>query len=79
MIVTDKKPIIQVSLDVTTIEEAMELSHAAVKAGVDWLEADSVLGPWQWVGALLLVGAILWISTRGVEANAHSEESGVRT
>jgi drug/metabolite transporter (DMT)-like permease len=46
---------------------------------LDYLVNDSVLGPWQWVGALLLVGAILWISTRGVEANAHSEELGVRS
>ena len=38
-----KKPIIQVSLDVTTIEEAMELAHAAMRAGVDWLEAGTPL------------------------------------
>jgi 3-hexulose-6-phosphate synthase/6-phospho-3-hexuloisomerase len=37
------KPIIQVSLDVTSIEEAMELAHAAVRAGVDWLEAGTPL------------------------------------
>jgi 3-hexulose-6-phosphate synthase/6-phospho-3-hexuloisomerase len=37
------KPIIQVSLDVTSIEEALELSHAAVAAGVDWLEAGTPL------------------------------------
>ncbi len=36
-------PIIQISLDVTTIEEAMELAHAAVRAGVDWLEAGTPL------------------------------------
>ena len=35
--------IIQVSLDVTTLEEAMELAHAAVRAGVDWLEAGTPL------------------------------------
>ena len=35
--------IIQVSLDVTTIEEAMDLAHAAVRAGVDWLEAGTPL------------------------------------
>ena len=37
------KPIIQVSLDVTTIDEALELAHAAVAAGVDWLEAGTPL------------------------------------
>ena len=37
------QPIIQISLDVTTIDEAMELAHAAVRAGVDWLEAGTPL------------------------------------
>lgn len=37
------KPIIQVSIDVTTLDEAMELAHAAVRAGVDWLEAGTPL------------------------------------
>ncbi len=36
-------PIIQVSIDVTSIDEAMELAHAAVNAGVDWLEAGTPL------------------------------------
>ncbi len=35
--------IIQVSLDVTTLDEAMDLAHAAVRAGVDWLEAGTPL------------------------------------
>lgn len=38
-----KNGIIQISLDVTTIEEAMDLAHAAVRAGVDWLEAGTPL------------------------------------
>src|SRR5438128_10428808 len=38
-----KKPIIQISLDVTTIDEALALAHGAVKAGVDWLEAGTPL------------------------------------
>jgi 3-hexulose-6-phosphate synthase/6-phospho-3-hexuloisomerase len=36
-------PIIQVSLDVTTVEEALELAHAAMRAGVNWLEAGTPL------------------------------------
>jgi 3-hexulose-6-phosphate synthase len=36
-------PIIQISLDVTTIGEALELAQAAVRAGVDWLEAGTPL------------------------------------
>lgn len=36
-------PIVQVSLDVTTIAEALDLAHAAVRAGVDWLEAGTPL------------------------------------
>jgi 3-hexulose-6-phosphate synthase/6-phospho-3-hexuloisomerase len=37
------QPIIQVSLDVTSNDEALELAHAAVDAGVDWLEAGTPL------------------------------------
>ena len=37
------EPIIQISLDLTTIDEALEVAHAAVKAGVDWLEAGTPL------------------------------------
>lgn len=37
------KPIIQVSLDVTSNDEALELAQAAVAAGVDWLEAGTPL------------------------------------
>jgi len=37
------KPIVQVSIDVTTLEEAMELARGAVRAGVDWLEAGTPL------------------------------------
>ena len=36
-------PIIQVSLDVTSINEALDLAGAAVRAGVDWLEAGTPL------------------------------------
>ncbi|MCY4022911.1 MAG: orotidine 5'-phosphate decarboxylase [Anaerolineaceae bacterium] len=34
---------IQISLDVTTIDEALALAQAAVSAGVDWLEAGTPL------------------------------------
>lgn len=37
------KAIVQISLDVTTIEEALELAEAAVEAGVDWIEAGTPL------------------------------------
>ena len=37
------KPIVQISLDVETIEEALELAEVAVRAGVDWLEAGTPL------------------------------------
>ena len=36
-------PIVQVSLDLTTIDEAIETSETAVEAGVDWLEAGTPL------------------------------------
>ena len=37
------EPIVQVSLDMETIEEALELAEIAVRAGVDWLEAGTPL------------------------------------
>jgi 3-hexulose-6-phosphate synthase/6-phospho-3-hexuloisomerase len=38
-----KEPIIQISLDVTSVDEALALARGAVKAGVDWLEAGTPL------------------------------------
>jgi len=35
------KPIVQVSLDLIDIDEALEMAHTAVRAGVDWLEAGT--------------------------------------
>ncbi len=35
------RPIVQVSLDLTDIDEAMEMAHSAMRAGVDWLEAGT--------------------------------------
>jgi 3-hexulose-6-phosphate synthase len=35
------EPIVQISLDLTTIDEALEVSRAAQRAGVDWLEAGT--------------------------------------
>lgn len=36
-------PLVQISIDVTTLEEAMDLAHASVRAGVDWLEVGTPL------------------------------------
>ncbi len=36
-------PIVQVSIDLTTIEEALAVAEVAVRAGVDWLEAGTPL------------------------------------
>ena len=36
-------PIVQISLDVTSLDEALETAAAAVDAGVDWLEAGTPL------------------------------------
>ena len=36
-------PIVQISLDVTSIEEALDTAEVAVEAGVDWLEAGTPL------------------------------------
>ncbi len=37
------KPIVQISLDLTTIDEAIETAELAIRAGVDWLEAGTPL------------------------------------
>ena len=37
------QPIVQISLDVTTIEEAIQTAELALRAGVDWLEAGTPL------------------------------------
>lgn len=36
-------PIVQISLDVTSIDEALETARMALRAGVDWLEAGTPL------------------------------------
>jgi 3-hexulose-6-phosphate synthase/6-phospho-3-hexuloisomerase len=37
------KTIVQISLDIITIPEALETAHLAIRAGVDWLEAGTPL------------------------------------
>lgn len=37
------KPILQISLDLTNIEDALEMAKVAVEAGVDWIEAGTPL------------------------------------
>jgi 3-hexulose-6-phosphate synthase/6-phospho-3-hexuloisomerase len=37
------KPVVQISLDVTTLKEAIETAELALRAGVDWLEAGTPL------------------------------------
>jgi 3-hexulose-6-phosphate synthase/6-phospho-3-hexuloisomerase len=37
------KPIVQISLDLTDIDEALQTAAMAIKAGVDWLEAGTPL------------------------------------
>jgi len=38
-----ESPIVQISLDLTSLEEAIEMAQVAVAAGVDWLEAGTPL------------------------------------
>ena len=40
---SNAQALIQVSLDVTTMDEALAMAEAAVEAGVDWLEAGTPL------------------------------------
>jgi len=41
--INSSRPIVQISLDLTTIEEALDHAHKAARAGVDWLEAGTPL------------------------------------
>lgn len=34
-------PIVQISLDLTNIDKALETAAMAIRAGVDWLEAGT--------------------------------------
>jgi 3-hexulose-6-phosphate synthase/6-phospho-3-hexuloisomerase len=38
-----KSPVIQLAIDLTTIDDALKLAEIGVKAGVDWLEAGTPL------------------------------------
>ena len=38
-----RRPIVQISLDLTSIDEALDHARKAVRAGVDWLEAGTPL------------------------------------
>ena len=37
------RPIVQISLDLTDIDEALDTAAIAIRAGVDWLEAGTPL------------------------------------
>jgi 3-hexulose-6-phosphate synthase len=37
------EPIVQISLDLTNIKEALEMAEVAVEAGIDWIEAGTPL------------------------------------
>ena len=41
--IKNMKPIVQISLDLTNIEEALETAAMAMRAGIDWLEAGTPL------------------------------------
>ena len=41
--VQNMRPVVQISLDVTNIEEALSTAELAMRAGIDWLEAGTPL------------------------------------
>ena len=47
-----KPPIVQVAIDVLTIDEALRIGEAAVRAGADWLEAGTPLITFEGVRAI---------------------------
>jgi 3-hexulose-6-phosphate synthase len=50
-------PIVQVAIDVLTVDDALRIAEAAVKAGVDWLEAGTPLITFAGVRA---IGELAW-------------------
>ena len=54
------KPIVQISLDLTDINEALETAALALRAGVDWLEAGTplILAEGVCVGTLCVVDRV---------------------
>jgi 3-hexulose-6-phosphate synthase len=47
-----QRPIVQISLDLTSIDEALDHARKAVRAGVDWLEAGTPLILAEGLGAV---------------------------
>jgi 3-hexulose-6-phosphate synthase/6-phospho-3-hexuloisomerase len=47
-----KPPVVQVAIDVLTIDEALRVGEAAVRAGADWLEAGTPLITFEGVRAI---------------------------
>ena len=47
-----KPPIVQVAIDVLTIDDALKIGEAAVRAGADWLEAGTPLITFEGVRAI---------------------------
>src|SRR5436190_20396514 len=45
-------PIVQVAIDVLTVDDALRIAEAAVRAGVDWLEAGTPLVTFAGTGAI---------------------------
>ena len=45
-------PIVQVAIDVLTIDDAMRIAEAAVRAGADWLEVGTPLVTFEGVRAI---------------------------
>jgi 3-hexulose-6-phosphate synthase len=49
---TIEPPVVQVAIDVLNVDDALRIAEAAVKAGVDWLEAGTPLITFAGVGAI---------------------------
>ena len=59
------KPIVQISLDLTDINEALETAALALRAGVDWLEAGTpLIGAIPELDSMAVVGVITGIEER---------------
>ena len=71
-------PIVQLSLDLTSLDEAIETAEIGVAAGVDWLEAGTPLrdiAVLNAAAALIVAGQAVNLAD-GAALAAHAIESG---
>ena len=67
------RPIVQISLDLTSIDEALETAALALRAGVDWLEEILALGGGMGdnLSCTDMIAAAKWLGDLGCDFVIH--------